>query len=129
MRKLLAILILLFVNFSYAQSQTCNCPANEFGYPKAKKADTVFHLSNGRSIALCGYKDNDIDMPGTFFSEFVLAACGEKTIIKFWGAVLNCRLHVHRDTLIVETVDNLSTGKNMQHKWMVWTIEEIYFKN
>lgn len=127
MKKLLAVLILVVTNFSYAQSQTCNCPPNEFGYPKAKKADTVFHLSNGRSIALCGYKDT---IKGRkFYSEFVLAACGEDHIIKFWGAVLDCQLYVHRDTLVVETLDSLPTGKNTQYKWTVWAIERVYFKN
>jgi len=131
MKKQFAGLTLLIVVSSYVQSyaQSCNCPANEFGYLKAKKADTVFQLSNGKSIALCGYKDTQIAKGKTFYSEFVLAACGEKNIIKFWGAVLDCQLKVHKDTLIVETLDSLPTGKNMQYKWTIWTIERIYFKN
>ncbi|MFI5163191.1 MAG: hypothetical protein ACHQHN_18070 [Sphingobacteriales bacterium] len=125
--KQLFLLLGAILFLSKAQSQNCNCPANEFGYPTAKKADTVFHLSNGRSIALCGYKDT---IKGrAFYSEFVLAACGEGHVIKFWGAVLNCKLHVHKDTLIIETVDSLPTGKNMQYKWTVWAIEQVYFKN
>jgi len=116
-------------SFSYAQSQNCNCPANEFGYSKAKKADTVFHLSNDKSIALYGSKDTEIAKGRTFYSEFVLAACGEKNVIKFWGAVLECQLKVKKNTLIVETVDSLTTGKNMRYKWTVWTMERIYFKN
>ncbi|HVW14923.1 MAG TPA: hypothetical protein VHB54_13900 [Mucilaginibacter sp.] len=76
---------------------------------------------------MCGYKDT---VKGrTFYSEFVLAACGENHVIKFWRAVLNCQLHVYKDTLIVETLGSLPTGKNMQYKWTVWTIEQVYFKN
>lgn len=123
------VLFLVFIGVSsaYAQSQTCNCPANEFGYPKAKKADTVFNLPNGRSIALCGYKGT---VEGrAFYSEFVLAACGEDHVIKFWGTVLHCRLKVKEDTLIVETLDSLPAGENMRYKWTVWAIERIYFKD
>jgi hypothetical protein len=130
MKKLLVALILLMAELTYAQKQTCNCPPNEFGYPTAKKADTIFHLSNGKSIALCGYRNTDIDGPEgkNVYSEFVLAVCGEKQVIKFWGAVLYCRLKVVRDTLFVETIDNFPTGKSMAYKWTVWTTEPIYFK-
>lgn len=121
---------LFIANFSFAQSkiQTCNCPPNKFGYPEAKKADTVFHLSNGKAIALCGSIDA-LSANKVFFSEFVLSVCGEKNIIKFWDAILVCQLRVKKDTLIVEAVDSLPTGKNMKYKWTVWTIERIYFKN
>jgi hypothetical protein len=127
---LFAGLTLFIVVCSYAQSyaQTCNCPKS-MGNPVEKKADTVFHLSNGKSIALCGYRDTKVAPGKTFFSEFVLAACGEKKVIKFWDAVLDCQLHVHKDTLIVETLDSLPTGKKMQYKWTVWTYEQIFFKN
>ena len=129
MKRLLAMLFSLMSGSLHAQTQTCNCPGNEFGYPKAKKADTVFHLSNGKSIALCGFKDTEVAPGRTFYSEFVLAACGEDHVIKFWGAVLDCQLRVHKDTLIVETLDSLPTGENMRYKWTVWAIERIYFKD
>jgi tetratricopeptide (TPR) repeat protein len=128
MKIVLAALLLIAI-CSSARAQTCYCTANEFGYSKAKKADTVFQLSNGKSIALCGSKDTELAPGRTFYSEFVLAACGEKSIIKFWDAVLDCQLHVHKDTLIVETLDSLPTGKNMQYKWTVWAVERVYFKN
>lgn len=128
MKKILIGLILVIASLAHAYSQTCNCPPNKFGYPEAKKADTVFHLSNGRSIALCGYKDTEVAKGRTLFSEFVLAGCGEKNIIKFWGAVKLCQLHVNRDTLLIETLDSLPTGKNLQYKWTVWTIERVFFK-
>lgn len=115
-------------SFVYAQSQTptCNCPPN-MSSPIAKKADTVFHLSNGRSIALCGGKDT---LEGkAFYSEFVIAACGQNHIIKFWDAVQLCQLRVIKDTLFVEEMEELPIGKDMQDTWSVWTIERIYFKN
>src|SRR5690348_2710997 len=128
MKRLLAVLVLIIASFSYAQTQNCNCPANKFGYPTAKKADTVFHLSNGKSIALCGSRDT-LPTNRVFFREFMLSVCGDKNVIKFWDAVLTCQVKVKKDTLIVETVDSLPTGKNMRYKWTVWTIERIYFKD
>jgi hypothetical protein len=131
MKGLLFALFCLLTVLSHAQSilQSCNCPPNEFGYSKAKKADTVFSLSNNESIALCGYRDTVAAKGRNFYSEFILAVCGENKVIKFWGAVLECQLRVYKDTLIVETLDSLPTGKNMQNKWTVWTIEHIFFQN
>jgi hypothetical protein len=128
MKKLLLALILLIAGLANAQKQNCSCPPNEFGYPKAKKADTIFHLSNGKSIALCGAKDT-LPTNRVFFTEFILSVCGQKDIIKFWDALLTCQVKVKKDTLLVETLDSLPTGKNMRYKWTVWTIERIYFKN
>jgi hypothetical protein len=128
MKHVLIALILSVANFSYSQSQNCNCPPNNFGLSNVK-ADTVFHLSNGKSIALCGSREVNLAKNRLFFQEFVLSVCGEKKIIKFWDAVLVCQLRIKKDTLIVETLDSLPTGKNMQYKWTVWTIERIYFKN
>jgi hypothetical protein len=123
-------LLLFLSSFSFGQTQqpTCNCPPNKFGLSDAK-ADTVFHLLNGKSVALCGSRNTNVVKGRTFYSEFVLAACGEAQVIKFWGATLVCQLHVHHDTLIVETLERLPAGKNMRYKWIVWTIERIYFRH
>lgn len=129
MKVISLLLLFLFVfNFSDTQAQDCNCP-NDLGFSSPGKADTVFRLSNGKSIALCGYKDTQVAEGRTYYSEFVLTVCGEKSAIKFWGATLECQLRVHSDTLLVETIDSLPTGKNMQYKWTVWTVERIFFRN
>jgi hypothetical protein len=126
MKRLFALLFWLITGSSYAQTPTptCNCPPN-LSSPVAKKADTVFHLSNGRSIALCG--GNDTIDGKTFYSEFVIAACGENHIIKFWSAVQLCQLRVIKDTLFAEEMVDLPTGKNRSVQYVVWTIEPIYF--
>ncbi|MFB9843000.1 hypothetical protein [Mucilaginibacter ginsenosidivorans] len=93
MKIILTLLPLFILNFSYARAQNCNCP-NDFGFSSSRKVDTIFHLSNGRSIALCGYRDTQVAEGRTFYSEFVLAACGEKNAIKFWDATLECQLRV-----------------------------------
>ena len=117
-------LILFAWSIVSAQNQkvSCNCPATNFA---DRKADTLFHLSNGETIALCGYK-NPNSKPVTF-SEFVLAVCGQDTIIDFWGAVLTCRLAVHDDTLLVERLENLPVGMDFKYQETVARIEKIYF--
>lgn len=101
---------------------SCDCPQTQYA---GTKADTTFHLSNGKTIVLCGYENPDSNP--TTFSEFVLAVCGQDTIIDFWGAVLTCRLKVRRDTLLIDQLQNLPTGKNFKFQETVWTTEKIYF--
>ena len=101
---------------------SCECPQTQYA---GTKADTTFHLSNGKTIVLCGYKNPD--SKPTTFSEFILSVCGQDTIIDFWGAVLTCRLKVNKDTLFVDELQNLPTGKNFKYQETVWTTEKIYF--
>jgi len=120
-------IILTVLTFSSAFGQTwkvsCNCPKTQFA---GTKADTAFHFSNGKTIVLCGYKNPDSKPPT--FSEFVLAVCGQDTIIHFWGAVLTCNLKMKKDSLFVEELKNLPTGKNFKFQATVWTTEKIYFR-
>jgi len=119
-------IILIFLTFTTVYGQTekilCLCPKT---YHARQKPDTTFNLSNGKTIVLCGYKNPDTNP--TTFSEFILSVCGQDTIIDFWGAVLTCRLKVQKDTLLVEQLENLPTGKNFQYQETVWTTEKIYF--
>lgn len=108
--------------FGQTKKTSCNCPKTQFA---GTKADTVFHLSNSKTIVLCGYK-NPESKPTTF-SEFVLSVCGQDTIIDFWGAVLTCRLKVNKDTLFVDELQTLPTGRNFKYQETVWTTEKIYF--
>ena len=122
--KLSIILIVLTFNSAFGQTQnvSCKCPKTQFA---STKADTAFHFSNGKTIVLCGYKNTD--SKPTTFSEFVLAVCGQDTIIDFWGAVLTCRLKLKKDTLLVDQLQNLSTGENFKNQENVWATEKIYF--
>lgn len=113
-------MFLLICNTVYGQ--TCDCPKTMYA---GTKADTIFHLSNGKTIVLCGWK-NPNSNPITF-SEFILSVCGQDTIIDFWGAVLTCRLKVNADTLFVEQIEKFPTGENFQRQETVWTREKIYF--
>lgn len=118
------ILIILTLTSVYGQTNkaSCDCPRTQYA---GTKADTTFQLSNGKTIVLCGYKNPESN-PITF-SEFILAVCGEDTIIDFWGAVLTCRLKVNKDTFLVDQLQNLPTGKNFKYQETSWTTEKIYF--
>jgi hypothetical protein len=110
---------------AYCQMKpACNCPKTVYAYTKA---DTVFSLTNGKRIALCGYRDTETIKGKLLFSEFVLSPCGQSHIIKFWGAVETCTLRVVKDTLFVEKLVSLPVGKNMSEQYTVWTVEPIYF--
>ncbi len=117
-------IILAFLTFIYGQTKkvSCDCPKTKYA---GTKADTTFHLSNGKTIVLCGYKNPD--SKPTRFSEFILSVCGQDTIIDFWGAMLICQLKVNKDTLLVDDLRNLPTGINFEYKETVWTTEKIYF--
>ena len=119
-------IILTFLTLTSLYGQTkkvsCDCPKTQYA---GTKADTTFHLSNGKTIVLCGYKNPD-SKPATF-SEFILSVCEQDTIIDFWGAVLTCRLKVNKDTLLVDQLQNLPTGTNFKFQETVWTTEKLYF--
>lgn len=104
------------------KNTSCDCPKTEFA---GTKADTAFHLSNGKTIVLCGYKNPD--GKSTTFSEFILAVCGEDTIVDFWSAVLTCRLKVNKDSLFVDHLQKLPTGKNFEYQETIWVTEKICF--
>jgi len=122
--KLSIILTVLTFSSAFGQTQkiSCYCPKTQFA---GTKTDTSFHFSNGKTIVLCGYKNPDSNP--TTFSEFVLAVCGQDTIIDFWSAVHDCRLKIWKDTLLIEELKNLPTGKNFDFQETVWTTEKIYF--
>jgi hypothetical protein len=122
--KLSIILTVLTFSSAFGQTQkvSCDCPKTNYA---GTKTDTTFHFSNGKIIVLCGYKNPD--SKPTTFSEFVLAVCGQDTIIDFWGAVQTCNLKMKKDTLLVDQLQNLPTGKNFKYQETVWTTEKIYF--
>ena len=126
MTRVKLIFILTVLSFTTVLGQenkvVCDCPKTQFA---GTKADTTFYLSNGKTIVLCGYKNPEYTP--TTFSEFILAVCGQDTIIDFWGAVLTCRLKINKDTLLVDQLQNLPTGKDFKFQETVWTTEKIYF--
>lgn len=103
--------------------KACSCSKTKFA---GTKADTTFHFTNRKTIVLCGYK-NPESHP-TSFSEFIISVCGSNTIIDFWDATLTCRVKTDHDTLFVEQIESLPTGRNLAYQPTVWSVEKIYFK-
>lgn len=128
--KISLFLLTVFTALSISASAqndilTCSCPKI---YTDTKPA-AIFHLSNGKSIALCGSKESDYIKGKTLYSEFVLSVCGSNKIIKFWGAVQICNVRVSSDTLYVEELVDLPIGPKMAYKKIAWNIDRIYFVN
>lgn len=126
MKRQSLTIFLAFLTLTSILGQTninsCDCPKTEYA---GTKADTTFHLSNGKTIVLCGYKNPDSNP--TTFSEFILAFCEQDTIIDFWGALLTCRVTVNSDTLLVDQIMNLPIGKNFEFQETVWKTDKIHF--
>lgn len=104
-------------------SGSCDCPKTLF---TDTKADTAFRLSNGKTIVLCGYK-----YPGrqpAAYTEFVLAVCGQDTIIDFWSPLLTYQFKTDKDTLLAEQLHILPTGKDFNYQETLWITEKIYFR-
>uniref|UniRef100_UPI00404B3963 hypothetical protein n=1 Tax=Gelidibacter sp. TaxID=2018083 RepID=UPI00404B3963 len=122
--RITILLTVLTLSSVYGQTNktSCDCPKTQFA---GTKADTTFHLSNGKTIVLCGYKN--LESKPTTFSEFVLSVCEHDSIIDFWDAAITCQLKVDKDTLLVEQLQNLPTGKNFKFQETIWTTEKIYF--
>ncbi|MFN5416524.1 MAG: hypothetical protein ACK5B9_05665 [Flavobacteriia bacterium] len=100
----------------------CNCPKNEFSLTKS---DTIFLLSNNKKIALCGYRNPDSNSVN--YSEFVLSVCGEDKIIDYWDATQTCFLRINSDTLIVENLIHLPSGKGRIYETVTWAYDKIFF--
>ena len=100
---------------------TCNCPDSKY-HEKGSIADTVFSLSKNKTVALCGYQNENGN-----FSEFTLSVCNSNKIIDFWGAVKNCRIESKNDTLYVYEIKFLPVSKNFEYDSIAWNIEKIYF--
>ncbi len=121
----ITILAISFSIFTYGQATTksCSCPKNNY---TGTEADTIFYLTNGKKISLCGYKN-----PGSKpvnYSEFVLAVCGEDKVIDFWDGTQTCYLRTKKDTLLIDNLVNLPTGKNRIYELTIWAREKIFFK-
>lgn len=125
MIKLILFLSLLFGVFA-TQAQIlhkdCHCPKNPMS---GTKVDTVFQLSNGKNIALCGFRDKDEHPP--IFSEFVLSPCGQDTIIGGGGALMPCQISIRKDTLLVQRMKYLATGSHFTLEQNIWETDQIYF--
>jgi len=99
----------------------CNCPENTTA---GSKADTVLDLSNGKSIALCGSVDRN--GKSIIYSGFILSVCGQDSIIDAWDDPYPYRIKKKKDTLYIEQIETLPTGKNFEYQDIVSVTERLY---
>lgn len=127
MKKYTCTLLLSFLYgsclFGQKSQSSCLCPQTNLTDSIVQES---YHFSNGKTIVLCGYQNTDDKQVS--YSEFVLSVCASDTIIDFWGAVLTCRLSMLNDTLIIEELHLLPTGKKFTFEETVWTIEKVFFQ-
>ncbi len=110
--------------FSQHKAPDCNCPKTMYA---DTRAETGFRLPTGNQIVLCGGKDTQTIKGETLYAEFVLAVCGNKKIIGFWGATDLCRVKIIKNALVVQTLVDLPVGENRNYQETVWTVEQIHF--
>jgi hypothetical protein len=104
----------------------CNCPKNEM---TAEPPNRSFGFSNGKTIVVCGFEEPDETGKTSTFSEFVLAVCGQKTLIGTWDATKTCRLRATRDTLTVEEIETFASARPASYDPAVWAYEKLFFVN
>lgn len=128
MKHLFLIIIFsgLSVDAAFGQNNNGNCHCPDIQQTNLN-TDTIFHLDNGINIALCGFRVPD--SKPVKHTEFVLSVCAEDTILGFWGAINTYQLKVINDTLILNQLQNLPTGKNFELQETIWSTEKIYFQS
>lgn len=102
----------------------CNCPENQY---TDSERDTLFSLSDGERIALCGYQLPDAKP--RLYSEFILTRCATDEIIDFWDATRTCRLEVDNDSLKVYELAYFAIGDSLKLREATWTTERLFYQD
>ncbi len=122
MKKYILFLIVLFgVLTTQAQTTNCECIIHD---AKKVKADSIYTFSNGKSIAICGYREGNPNI----FSEFYLNRCDIDSSLGFWDALRDCKVTLENDTLFIREFKLMANGANREILVNIYTIEKFYFK-
>jgi hypothetical protein len=100
-----------------AVTLTCNC-FNGIGSRKGDSAIFEMKFSNGESISVCGFMDKEMEV--TTFSEFNVFECSKGKSLTEYDAMQICRLIEKKDSLVIQELKYLPTGKN----W-TWNLIQI----
>ncbi len=90
-------------------NSSCNC----FDGIGSKKGDTAIlklNFTNGQSISVCGFVDKE--MEGIIISEFNVFECKTGKSLTEYDALQICKLQEKKDSLIIQELKYLPTGKN-----------------
>lgn len=95
----------------------CSC-YNGIGSSEQDEPILVSKFSNGSSVSLCGYYDDEIQVEGLIMSEFNVFNCETGEALVEYGAVQICRIEEEKDALIISELKYLPAGEN-------WNVELI----
>ena len=95
----------------------CKC-FNGIGSSKGDTAILTMKFSNGQNISICGFLDKK--MEGIILSEFNVFDCNSGKSLTEYDATQICRIMEKSDTLIIQELKYLPTGKN----W-TWNLIQI----
>lgn len=87
----------------------CNC-FDGIGSSKGDTAIVEMTFSNGESISVCGFVDKQ--MEGITISEFNVFECKTGKSLTEYDAMQICKIVEKKDTLIIQELKYLPTGKN-----------------
>ena len=99
------------------KDNSCNC-FDGIGSRKGDIATLVINFTNGQSVSICGFVDKE--MEGTIISEFNVFECKSGKSLTEYDATQICRLVEKSDTLVIQELKYLPTGKN----W-AWNLIQI----
>ncbi len=90
--------------------EECVCHKG-IGSAEGDKPVFVFNFSNGKRVSVCGYAQENRDV----ISEFNVFDCATGESFVEFGAVENCRIKAHDDTLKIQLLKFLPVGDDW--KW------------
>lgn len=91
------------------KNNSCNC-FDGIGSVKGEPATFEINFTNGHSISICGFLDKEKE--GTIISEFNVFECKTGKSLTEYDATQICRLFERKDSLIIQELKYLPTGKN-----------------
>ena len=103
--------------FTNSKDNSCYC-YDGIGSRKGDTATLVINFTNGRSVSICGFVDKEKE--GTIISEFNAFECKTGKSLTEYDATQICKLVEKSDTIIIQKLKYLPTGKN----W-AWNLIQI----
>jgi len=97
-------------------SNECSC-YNGIGSSEADKPIFSSSFSNGSSVSLCGYLNEDMQKGSQIISEFNVFDCKTGTALVEYGALQTCRVIKKENSIVIEELSYLPAGENWE--WML----------
>ena len=121
--SLYVLLFLTLASWLPAQDAKAPCSCVVSRYNDRGTADTSFTFRNGRTLVLCGNREESDGEVS--FTDFTLNACGARDILGHWGAVASCKLRMQGNELTIQRIVNLPVGREFGYIPIVLFIDRI----